>query len=113
MARREKRGDEELTPEAGNPALPAETELSTPPDGVPSDDQAGTPSGKKVIRKVKKTWSFDERLARKVEIAAKSLGIEECDLVAKLIAPALKGVTLPTLPTDLRSLFAPKTKSAA
>ncbi len=95
------------------PESPIVGESTSLPEAPETEELVSQSPGKRVTRKVKKTWSLDEELVRRIEIAAASLGVEECDLVAKMIAPGLRGLRLPTVPSDLKALFPAERTSAA
>jgi hypothetical protein len=63
--------------------------------------------------KDKVTYTLPRRLRRLIDSTAADLGIDPCELVIRLMTPALKGVSRPTIPAALRLQLGEDVESAA
>jgi hypothetical protein len=71
-----------------------------------------TASGQRA-KKVKVTLSLSERLASRIFSVAAALKVDPCDVVERLLGPALAGVRPATVPEALKGAIAPKGRSAS
>jgi hypothetical protein len=53
--------------------------------------------------KEKVTYTLPRRLRRLIDNLAADLGIDPCDVVVRLMTPALKGASRPTIPAAIRA----------
>ena len=104
------------TSEQPRAAAPDETDGDAPalaPVDAPAEPRAEESAGKPKVPKEKVTYSLPVRLKRLIDSTAADLGIDPCELVARLMTPALKGCSRPTIPAHLRREFGQERESAA
>jgi hypothetical protein len=83
------------------------------PEETPAEGRAAKRPGKPAAKKVKVALSFSEDFARLLGVVSSSLGVDQCDLVERLMRPQLKGCRQPTIPDDLKAMFGRDTAPAS
>jgi hypothetical protein len=86
---------------------------AVPPVEFATEENPDKASGGHKVRKVKRTFSLSDRLSSRIDSVAAALKVDPCDVVERLLGPALAGVRPATVPEALKGTIAPKGRSAA